>query len=438
MKKYVRIAHVADAHYGLGYPGPNPEARLEDIERAMNAAADKIIAERTDLCIFAGDAFRDAKIMLDRARREVVSFAGWLKRLSDAGVAVVAVSGTPSHDSRSAWEFLRDMALPNVHIVLEPGRVDVAGVRLVCIPGLDRRYLRDADVERTPEEQALALGKILSNLMRNLHPDSGMEPGGTGPCVLVAHQLCDRARGGSEAGAQKRMEFPTEITNFTRLAGRFEPVLSTTEADRYDLTCLGHIHVPQRCSERVFYAGSPERLSFGDEGVETGFWLHDLPISGEEKAVHTFFPTAARPYVTLKFDPRTGLMAGDEKLIRGRATDENISLSLREVLPSLPKNALSRAIVRLRAVMEDREFRTFPRSRIEEMLYELGAGFVQTIETVCLSKEDERKRQQDEEEGVDWFSPSEALAAWGRKRGVEEERIAVLVRAAEILQAPGA
>ena len=105
-----RIAHVADCHYGMGYPGPEPDSRFEDIVRTMNFVADRIVAERPDLVVFAGDAFKDGRVMLDRARREIGTFYAWLARLDAAGLPVIVIAGTPSHDSRPAYELMREMS----------------------------------------------------------------------------------------------------------------------------------------------------------------------------------------------------------------------------------------------------------------------------------------------------------------------------------------
>ena len=72
----MKIAHIADVHLGLGYPGPNPYSRFEDIRRVMDWAADRMIEEKVDICLFAGDAFKDSRVMLDRARVEIAAFLG--------------------------------------------------------------------------------------------------------------------------------------------------------------------------------------------------------------------------------------------------------------------------------------------------------------------------------------------------------------------------
>lgn len=434
------IAHLADAHYGIGYPGPFAEARLEDIDKNMNAIADRIIAERVSLCVFAGDAFKDSKVMLDRARLEIVLFSKWLKRLSSARIPTVVLLGTPGHDTKSAYDFILDMKIPGVRIITEPERLDTSKFSLVGIPSMDRRTLRGVDAELPPREQAGAMGRLLTNLIKNLHPYTGMnplnEPWGQKPSILVAHQLCSTARGSADLepwSDERRMDYPDQesITGYAKIAGSYEPILNVADASSYDLTCLGHIHIPQRCGERIFYSGSPERLSFGDEHVETGFWLHRLDTEDRTFHEHEFVPTQSREYVTLKFNPVDGLSLPNwmnEVQINRPSKEEGEPYRLYTELRHLPANLLSKKIVRIEAKLTGNEFKSLPRSAIEEMLYKAGAGYVQTVETSNVDKIKvlETKEQTSD---TDWFDPESALRAWGARRGVDDSRLQALLNA---------
>ena len=61
----IKIAHISDIHQGLGYPGPSPSSRFDDINRNLDWTADRLVTEKIDLCLIAGDMFKDAKVMLD-------------------------------------------------------------------------------------------------------------------------------------------------------------------------------------------------------------------------------------------------------------------------------------------------------------------------------------------------------------------------------------
>ena len=63
----MKIAQCADVHLGIGYPGPTPDARFKDICNVLDFMAGRIIEEKCDLVLVAGDLFKDARVFLDRA-----------------------------------------------------------------------------------------------------------------------------------------------------------------------------------------------------------------------------------------------------------------------------------------------------------------------------------------------------------------------------------
>jgi exonuclease SbcD len=64
---------------GLGYSGPTPTARFDDICQTMDWVADRIIAERCDIIIVAGDMFRKADIALEKVRKFELALPGYGK-----------------------------------------------------------------------------------------------------------------------------------------------------------------------------------------------------------------------------------------------------------------------------------------------------------------------------------------------------------------------
>src|SRR5690606_8410662 len=134
----MKIAHVADCHWGFNYPGPNPEARFEDITRTMDWVADRIIAEGCDLVLFAGDAFKDARVFIDRATAEIQAFTAWLRKLSAAGMEIIVISGTPSHDAISAYRLIHEMQIPGVQVFTEVDSTTYGNLTICCLPGMNR------------------------------------------------------------------------------------------------------------------------------------------------------------------------------------------------------------------------------------------------------------------------------------------------------------
>ena len=73
----------------------------------------------------------------------------------------------------------------------------------------------------------------------------------------------------------------------------------------FDYVALGHVHGRQALFQKppVIYAGSLERLDFGDEDEDKGFYVVDIQLRGKEKHVtYEFRKVNARRFVTLKVD----------------------------------------------------------------------------------------------------------------------------------------
>jgi len=69
----MKIAHTGDLHFGLGYAGPTPSSRFEDITEVADWMADVIIGEGCGMVLVAGDLFKDARVFLDRASVEIAA-----------------------------------------------------------------------------------------------------------------------------------------------------------------------------------------------------------------------------------------------------------------------------------------------------------------------------------------------------------------------------
>lgn len=380
----MKIAHIADAHWGHNYAGPTPSSRFDDITRVMDWSADKIIESECGLVLFAGDAFKDAKVYLDRAKDEIQAFTSWLRKLSYAGTHVVAISGTPSHDAVAAYELIREMNIPGVHIATRPEIIDVYKgstdeVAIACIPGLNRSQIVTKEQMRnlTPRE----IHQVMTEKLRDLAWGFNAQ----GADVLLSHMTL--------AGAD---------TGFDELLMEHEPILTHEAVLPFDLVCLGHIHRPQEIAVtdtcKAFYCGSPERLTFNDESVTPGFYIHDTETGGSH-----FIKTPARPFVTLKGEPSLF----DAPSEPGK-------------LP-FPDIRVGDSMVRCLFKMTEEEAAQFDRKAYEKSLYEAGAFFVSEIR-LDVEKADRAR----DEEVTESLAPVEAVGRWGISMEISQEKIGQL------------
>lgn len=385
----MKIAHIGDAHWGLGYPGPTPESRFEDISRTMRWAAEKMVAENVDLVLFAGDAFKDSKVMLDRATREIKAFAEWLRYLGSRNIPVVVISGTPSHDAISAYELVDDMRIPNVEIHTRPFLTRVTTrsgktVNVACLPGLNRSNVVTKEEFRdlTPKEVHQVMTSKLRDLCWGLHAQADPEY----PTVLLSHM--------TYAGAD---------TGFDELLQEHEPILTQEAVSPFGLVCLGHIHRPQEIKSGnltgdVYYCGSPERLTFNDEAIRPGFWIH-----GGDTRLSEFVETPAREFLTIDIPGGT----------------PKADMFVEGIL--FPNGLIEGAVVRIRAELTEEQARMVDRKAMEKGLYDDGAFHVAEIRIDV--ERAERSRDREVTEGL---GPVQAVERWGLANEMAQEEIAVL------------
>jgi exonuclease SbcC/exonuclease SbcD len=204
-------------------------------------------------------------------------------------------------------------------------------------------------------------------------------------------------------------------TGFDHLLLEHEPLLTPEAVQGFDLVCLGHIHKAQRISDKnIFYAGSPERLSFSEADRDPGFWIHAVPEPGDKDTPGScFIPTPARKYLTVSFSDDC---------------DDDTASSVRDLIAGgSDMAAMSRddevrdAIVRVHIKADEEQAKQLDRKAIEKSFYGSGAYFVQEIKI-----EVERAERARDREVTESLGPVEALAKWCARQGIEDESAGAL------------
>jgi exonuclease SbcD len=297
----IRLLHFADLHigvenYGRLDPATGVNGRVRDFLLRFDEMIDYGLEREVDLVIFAGDAFRNRNPTPTYQR----AFARRVKRLADADVPVLLLVG--NHDlpnmvqRASSVDIFRTLDVPQVivgheervhRIETRRGPVQVA---TVPYPARQRLLAHDEFRGRSVEDLDRALEGIVTDNIRalaeQLDPDV--------PAVLTAHLSVSGAVYGSERSV---------------MIGRDAVVLKSALADpAWDYVALGHIHKHQSLNRDhhppVVYAGSLERIDFGEEGDPKGFCWIEL-ARGE--ADWAFVELDARPFVTVHADVREAL-----------------------------------------------------------------------------------------------------------------------------------
>lgn len=316
----IRLLHFADFHLGMEtYGRIDPEtglsSRVMDFLSALDRLVDYALSEDIHLVVFAGDAYknRDPNPTYER------EFATRILRMSRAGIPVVLIVGNhdlpPAQGRASTVDAFTTFQAENVYVgrTIETLRIETRGgpVQVVTLPWILRsRFLTKEQTQGkslTEIDNMLieSVDSILAREKSQLAPDI--------PAVLAAHATVT----GAQFGSERTIMLGQDIV----LA------LSDLGDSTFDYVALGHIHKHQVLREvpPVVYAGSLERVDFGEEKEDKGFMVAEVERGS---ARYRFHSTDPRRMVTIRVD----------------AQSDNPTP---EVLDAIEKERLDDAIVRL-------------------------------------------------------------------------------------------
>jgi len=270
----IKILHFADAHIDIATHGKHdPETglpiRAHDFLKALDTIIDHAISEKVDLVIFAGDAYKD-RTPSPTFQRE------WGKRiirLPQADIPALLLVGnhdiSPASGRAHTLQEFDTLQVPKVRVLYKPELlkpVDLWGLQLqvLSLPWVFRSSLVAAlglsavEEDTVYEEIEKRLTTILQARMEELDPAL--------PTVLVGH--------GSVQGAVYGNERTVMLGKDLVLPG------SLVKDPRLDYTALGHIHKYQDLNPGlhppVVYAGSIERVDFGEVADDKGFVIAEV------------------------------------------------------------------------------------------------------------------------------------------------------------------
>jgi exonuclease SbcD len=217
------------------------------------------------------------------------------------------------------------------------------------------------------------------------------------PRLLSGHFTVDKAQYGSERSV---------------MLGRDVAVFTSTLADpTWDYIALGHIHRHQNLNENndppVVYAGSLERIDFGEENEEKGFCWIELKRG---QSTWSFIPVAARSFHTIRVDVREE--ADPTQAILAKLSD------------TTPEGSIIRVLVEMhseqQAILREQEI-------ISQLKEATSVTIGREIET------ESRSRLGDET--PETLTSIELLERYFQLRGEKQERIeALLSRAEELMR----
>jgi len=335
----MKIIHFADLHlgvetYGRIDPATGLSTRLGDFLAALDKLVDYALDSEIDLVVFCGDAYKSREPSQTQQRE----FAKRINRLTTSGIPIFLLVG--NHDLPNAigkatsTEIFDTLAVKNVYVSNKPEifRIETrsGAVQVASLPWLRRSALlgREEAKNLTQEQIKENLEQVLKNTIDN-HAGK-LDP--ALPAVLAAHVGVANATVGSErlmAIGQEHFLLPGNIAN-----------------PAFDYIALGHIHKHQVLSENppVVYAGSLERVDFGEEGDEKGFYEVDIETSG--KTGKPFDLTQDKRQVSYRFHPLVGRSFRTVN-VNIESEDDDPTAKVLEAIGGGGDDRISDAIVRL-------------------------------------------------------------------------------------------
>lgn len=289
----IDLIHVSDIHFGSGeaHGRINPETglniRFEDFVKSLQRVVDYSIEVNADLFLFSGDAYRTASPEPIYQKM----FARELRRLSKAGIKTVLVVGNHDQILRStashALSVFQSLEVPGLITIDQPVSTVLdtpkGRLQLIGLPHVTRHQLMT--LEKYAQTSAAALDRILVEHIASLLKGYYEELDDSIPTVVTAHMTLDRAVAGIEEELLigYTQTFPQDIFM----------------SDKVDYVALGHVHKHQVLNKdkpAVVYAGSLDRVDFGEEKEDKGFVHVKLARKNTSYLFHSIEP---RPFITV-------------------------------------------------------------------------------------------------------------------------------------------
>jgi exonuclease SbcD len=192
----------------------------------------------------------------------------------------------------TATEIFDTLAVKNVYVSNRPDICQIptksGDVQIVSLPWLRRSALlskeenKNLNLDQIKDKLQQVLTDIVTASIPKLDPAL--------PAILAAHVWVS----GAKVGSEKQMTIGQEHVLLASNLGQ----------PAFDYVALGHIHRHQVLTENppVVYAGSLDRLDFGDENDEKGFYIVEIESNKNDekrRVKFDFHPVKGRPFLTI-------------------------------------------------------------------------------------------------------------------------------------------
>lgn len=264
----MKILHFADVHLGTTVYGvldsqTGLNSRIIDFLDAMDCVCDVAEATKPDLILFAGDAFRNRTPVPTL----VTHFANRIQRMADVAPVVMVVG---NHDRQKGGEgrkhsidVMRELKAKNqIYVSDSIEAIHFEHSHVITLPWT---------YDKSPEDIYDSIDVCLSSV-----DDL--------PCILLSHAALEGAQYNENYVADLSVEEVLPLWLFCN--------------ECFDYVALGHIHKHQEMCPNVVYAGSLERVDWGEKDNPKGFILADVGESTKWR----FVDVHPRPMIEIEAD----------------------------------------------------------------------------------------------------------------------------------------
>lgn len=401
----MRILHLADLHIGVENYGhfdasQGMHTRLIDFLARLDEAIDIGIQSGVELVLIAGDMFKNR----DPQTRHQREFANRIRRLHQANIPVLMIIGNhdtaPGRDTANSVSVYEGLQYPGVTIAkrLEVHRYrgQTGTVAVICVPWIMREiFLSNNDELRhasLSDQETVMLNGVERFIQQQVDILQQEDP--HRPIIVTFH--------GTVSGAVNGFERQLTLGKDLQLP---QSVLTPAGVD---YVALGHIHKHQvlRQQPPVVYAGSIERIDFGEiNEKQKGCVLVDFK---GRTATWQFIPLATRPMQLIDLD----------------LTNVSDQITERVELAIERHQHLSGAIVAVHLTLHPEQKSILSVNRIRQKLEQAGVFHIARI--VRTTPAEKKSQEADVTLDADIPTPSQALARYLRRTQYAENEYTTL------------
>ncbi len=312
----IHFIHTADIHFGVENYGKIDQktgfhTRLLDFHNALQHCVAYAIDHKVDFFLFCGDAYKTASPSPTQQKLLLSNFL----QLYQAHIPVVIIVGNHDHPLSfgkvNSLDVFSDLPIQGFHVINKPARITIATkngpVQIVGIPWPTKTNYTLANqtltTQQITEQLVNSVNTIIKSFAQELNP--------TMPSVLAGHLTVSS---GVFSGSEKRAIYGQDPT--------FLP--SQLAIEPFNYVALGHLHRHQIINSGghppIVYAGSIERLDFGERHEEKGFC--DVRIEEHETKVQ-FIKLKTRQFIQLDIVFEDSTVKQTEYII-GKIKEQNI------------------------------------------------------------------------------------------------------------------